>query len=100
MSNLLALPVVSEKAMAQVEGTNTYLFKVPKSASKIEVAKAVADQYKVKVIGVNTVISKGKTKQQLIHRGRAKVEGQRSDLKKAYVKLAAGESIQLFEGGK
>ena len=97
MDSLLVLPVVSEKAMAANENNNSYAFMVPKAAHKAAIAKAVAGKFGVKVERVNTTIIKGKPKQMSVQRGRRRVSGHRSDFKKAYVVLAKGETIKLFE---
>ncbi len=97
MDSLLALPVISEKAMAIVAANNCYAFLVPKSAGKTAIARAVATKFGVKVTRVNTTIIKGKPKQMSVQRGRRRLSGSRSDFKKAYVVLAKGETIKLFE---
>lgn len=91
--NILLTPRVSEKAMALAE-QNTYVFEVPTSANKTEVAKAVEAEFKVKVAKVNIVVHKGKIK--VFKR----IKGQQADTKKAIVKLEKGQSIKLFEGVK
>lgn len=92
MSITLA-PRVSEKAVALSE-QGVYVFDVPTSTNKIEVAKAVAAQFNVKVAAVNMMIQKGKVA------GRGKLRGRRKDIKKAVVTLEKGQSIKLFEGAK
>jgi large subunit ribosomal protein L23 len=72
-----------------------YVFNVPKSANKNDIAEAVAQQYSVNVETVNIVIAKGKVKQTV--RNGHPVKGQRRDVKKAYVTLAEGSSIKTFE---
>ena len=62
-----------------------------KAANKIEIAKAVAEVFNVKVEKVNTVNVLGKTKRM------GRTSGKRPDYKKAIVKLAAGESIEFFQ---
>ena len=68
-----------------------YVFVVAKAANKIEIAKAVAEVFNVKVDKVNTVNVLGKTKRM------GRTSGKRPDYKKAIVKLAAGESIEFFK---
>ncbi len=87
------MPRVSEKAVEQAS-SGVYVFEVPTSATKPEVAKAVADTFKVKVEEVNMLIQRGKEKTF------KRVKGRRSDQKKAYVKLQKGQSIALFEEGE
>lgn len=91
MSTLVLKPTVSEKAVFLAK-QGQYAFEVPISANKLEVAQAVAEQFKVKVVDVNMLISKGKVKRVRNHPGRQK------DRKKAIVQLEAGQKITLFEG--
>lgn len=93
-------PVVSEKSIALTDTQNTYLFFVPKSANKHEIAREVAERFDVEVVSVKTSIHKGKQKRMPVKRGRMLISGKRSDMKKAFVKLAEGESISLFEGSE
>ena len=93
MSQLVLIPKVSEKAIAAAE-RGQYVFEVPTATNKVEVAKAVAGQFNVKVETVNMLITKGKVKR--FRRGL----GQRVDVKKAVVTLKKGQSIKLFEGAK
>ena len=88
--DILIRPLITEKTTALME-TGKYVFVVAKAANKIEIAKAVAEVFKVKVVSVNTVNVTGKIKRM----GRS--VGKRSDYKKAIVKLAAGETIEFFE---
>lgn len=87
------LPRVSEKAVEQA-ANGVYIFDVPTSATKPDVAKAVADTFKVKVDQVNMLIQQGKAKTF------RRMKGRRSDIKKAYVKLEKGQKIALFEETK
>ena len=91
MYAIIRSPVVTEKATALSE-RNTVVFRVALDASKPQIKAAVEGLFSVKVMGVNTLIVKGKTKR---FRGRP---GVRSDIKKAYVKLAAGQTIDLSTG--
>lgn len=97
MSPMLLSPHISEKAIALAE-TGAYVFEVPSDANKIEVAKAVAQTFSVEVVSVNMMIIKGKKVQWRQRRGK-QTPGVKSDLKKAVVKLKAGQSIALFEEG-
>jgi large subunit ribosomal protein L23 len=99
MSPVILTPHISEKAIALAEG-GSYVFEVPTNTNKIEVAKAVEAVFNVKVVSVNMLITKGKTVQARQRRGK-RTPGVRSDLKKAMVRLKAGQTIALFdEGGK
>ncbi|MDJ0610279.1 MAG: 50S ribosomal protein L23 [Kiloniellales bacterium] len=84
-------PVVTEKSTLASEH-NQVVFRVPLDASKPEIKTAVEDLFKVKVKAINTLRQKGKTKR---FRGRP---GKRSDVKKAYVTLEEGHSIDVTTG--
>ena len=84
-------PVITEKATLLSE-KNQVVFRVPLEASKKDVKAAVEKLFNVKVGAVNTIRTKGKTKN---FRGHA---GRRSDSKKAIVTLLAGYSIDVTTG--
>ncbi|MHB8530274.1 MAG: 50S ribosomal protein L23 [Caulobacteraceae bacterium] len=84
-------PLITEKATLLSE-QNKVVFKVAGGATKEDIAVAVEELFKVKVIKVNTLIQKGKTKR---FRGRP---GRRSDIKKAIVTLEEGQSIDITTG--
>src|SRR4051794_16110704 len=86
-------PHITEKSTMLSE-TNSVVFKVAPGASKPEIKAAVEALFGVKVTGVNTMVTKGKTKR---WKGRPY---QRSDVKKAIVTLAEGQSIDITEGAK
>ena len=88
--DVIIRPVVSEKSYGLIDG-NTYTFVVHPDANKIEIRQAVESIWGVKVVSVNTVTRKGKTK-----RNRFTV-GKRDNQKRAIVKLAEGSKIELFE---
>ena len=92
LMQVLVAPIVSEKATAVAESQNAITFKVLRDATKPEIKAAVEGLFGVKVLAVNTIVVKGKTKR---FRGRP---GQRSDWKKAMVRLAEGQSIDLTTG--
>ena len=79
-------PLISEKATF-VSQYNYYVFKVSRDSNKSEIKQAVQSLFKVEVKSVNTLIQKGKQK-----RFRGKI-GKRSSIKKAFVKLAEGQTI-------
>lgn len=97
MKDLILIPRVSEKAyqMSQRENIKTYVFEVPKSANKHTVARSITMQFDVVVTSVRTTTAKGKVKQSYRKGGRP-VAGVRSDVKKAYVTLRAGDALPLF----
>jgi len=84
-------PIITEKATV-LSDLNKIVFKVPLSATKKDVKAAIEALFKVKVTSVNTILVKGKTKR---FKG---VAGKRSDIKKAIVTLAAGQSIDVTTG--
>lgn len=84
-------PVITEKS-TQLAEQNKVVFKVPLDASKDDVKAAIEALFKVNVLAVNTLRMKGKTKR---FRG---VPGRRSDVKKAIVTLAQGQSIDVTTG--
>jgi large subunit ribosomal protein L23 len=92
---LVLKPRISEKAYGLSQVRNTYVFDVPKDANRSQVAAAVAEQFEVTVVGVNITVIKGKTKRSYRKGGRPTL-GRRADNKKAYVRLAEGQSIPIF----
>lgn len=84
-------PVITEKTTI-VSENNQIVFEVPLEASKPEIKEAVEQLFKVSVTAVNTIRVKGKTKR---FRGRP---GRRKDVKKAYVTLKDGDSIDIATG--
>ena len=97
MEHIIVTPRATEKAYAQVTATNTYVFDVPLTANKQQMAAAVASQYDVTVTGVKTLVQQGKAVR--FSRGKNRYPGttKRSDAKKAYVTLAEGSSIDVFD---
>ena len=89
--DVLVAPHITEKSTLLSE-QNAVVFKVAKDASKPEIKAAVEALFNVKVTGVNTIVSKGKTKR---WKGQSY---QRSDAKKAIVTLAEGSSIDITAG--
>ena len=89
--DLLIRPVITEKTSVMMQD-NKYTFKVPLTANKTEIRQAVEKIFNVKVEKVNTVRVLGKTKRM------GRYVSKRSDYKKAIVKLAEGNTIQIFEG--
>jgi len=91
MYDIVRAPVITEKATLGSEH-NQVTFKVPLDASKLEVAAAIEGVFGVKVKAVNTLRAKGKVKR---FRGRL---GKRNDVKKAYVTLVEGQTIDMTAG--
>ncbi|MCC2975348.1 50S ribosomal protein L23 [Sphingomonas sp. PL-96] len=89
--DVVLAPHITEKSTL-VSEQNAVVFKVAKDASKPEIKAAVEALFDVKVTGVNTIVVKGKTK-------RWKGEPyKRTDIKKAIVTLAEGQSIDVTQG--
>jgi large subunit ribosomal protein L23 len=90
--DVIIAPVVSEKSYALIDA-GVYTFRVHPDASKPEIADAIRSIFGVKVVKVNTANRQGKRKRNR----RLGTFGQRSAVKRAFVTLAPGESIELFE---
>jgi len=89
--DVILAPHITEKSTLLSEN-NAVVFKVAGDASKPQIKDAVEALFDVKVTGVNTIVTKGKTK-----RWKGKPY-KRSDVKKAVVTLAEGQSIDITEG--
>jgi large subunit ribosomal protein L23 len=86
-------PVVSEKSYALSE-KGVYTFVVPESVNKVEIRRSVEKAFGVRVVKVNTLNRPGKAKR---NRKKPTTFGKRPDTKRAFVTLASGQSIPLFE---
>jgi large subunit ribosomal protein L23 len=91
--DIVLAPHITEKTTMLSEN-NSVVFKVAPGASKPEIKAAVEALFNVKVTGVNTIVQKGKSKR---WKG---APYKRSDVKKAIVTLAEGQSIDITEGVK
>jgi large subunit ribosomal protein L23 len=89
LAGVLQAPIVSEKSTIAAEKSNRFVFKVRKQATKKQVKSAVELMFKVEVDSVQVLNVKGKQKR---FGGSL---GQRSDWKKAYVKLKLGHDIDF-----
>ena len=89
--DVIVSPVITEKATALSE-QNKVVFQVRTDATKPQIKEAVEKLFDVKVKSVNTLVTKGKVK---MFRG---IRGQRSDVKKAVVTLAEGQTIDVTTG--
>lgn len=96
MKPISVTPRATEKAYTQSQLNNVYVFNVPLTANKQEIAHAVETQFEVKVVRIKSLVQSGKSMR--FSRGKNKYPGTttRKDSKKAYVTLAAGNSIQVF----
>jgi large subunit ribosomal protein L23 len=88
--SVIRAPRVSEKTARLQEMSNQYVFEVAKTATKADVKSAVEQLFNVKVEAVNVLNVKGKIKS---FRSR---EGRRGDWRKAYVRLAEGQTIDVM----
>ena len=86
--DVILSPVITEKSSAASE-FNQVVFKVRRDATKPEIKAAIEQLFKVKVLSVNTLTRKGKTK---AFRG---IKGKQRDVKKAIVRLAEGDKIDV-----
>ena len=84
--DIIRQPIITEKS-TMAANANTQVFEVAKSANKTEIKEAVEALFSVKVHSVNVLVSKGK---QVRFKGRL---GKRKDIKKAYVRLVEGYTI-------
>ncbi len=89
--DVIRKPIITEKATMASEN-NVVVFEVAPDAKKPEIKDAVESLFNVQVVSVNTSVLKGKVK-----RFRGKL-GKRNDVKKAYVRLAEGQSIDVTTG--
>ncbi len=89
---IILRPLITEKATRLKEGNNTICFEVEPSANKIEIARAVQTLFGVKVASVRVANREGKWKRM------GRFAGRRKAWKKAYVRLAADQKIEFFEG--
>ena len=90
LHEIIKRPLITEKGTDKKESERTLCFEVAVDANKVEVANAVEKLFKVKVEAVRTSNFEGKL------RRRGRFAGYRSDWKKAYVKLRAGEKVPEF----
>ena len=89
LADVIRKPVITEKATNAIE-LNQFTFEVDPRAAKPDIKAAVEKMFDVKVIGVNTMIPPRRTRRV------GKFSGKRSQFKKAIVRLADGQKIQLF----
>lgn len=92
MNDVIIRPVITEKSMA-LANKSKYTFIVDKASDKLKIKKTVEDMFNVKVLDVVTSLIKGKTKRV----GQRRAEKNITAIKKAVVRLEAGQKIDLFE---
>ena len=92
--NVIIKPIVSEKMTQQTEALNDYGFVVNRKSNKIEIRKAIEDNYNVKVKSIRTMIYRGKEKSRFTKTG--VIKGTTSSFKKAIVRLEKDNSIDFY----
>jgi large subunit ribosomal protein L23 len=90
--DIIIAPIISENTMDQMQEANTYTFKVAKTANKVEIRNAIEEIFSVNVVNVNTMNVRGKKRRLGFH------VGKKPDWKKALVKLAEDDEIEIYEG--
>ena len=90
---MIIKPLISERSLDAIDKYNKYSFIVDKNINKIELTNYIEKVYTVKVLGIRTINVSGK----IVRFGKKRIEGRRSDLKKAIVTLKKGDKIDLFE---
>ena len=93
LTEVIRRPITTEKTTLIREEGRTLVFQVATGANKIDIRRAVEQLLGSKVESVRTAVAHGKMKRQ------GRYVGRRSDWKKAYVKLRAGESLPEFLQG-
>ena len=88
---IILRPIITEKT-TDLKAADIYVFSVLSDATKVDIKNAVENVFKVKVVSVNTINSAGRRRQT----GRS--VGKTAKIKKAYVKLASGQKIDMLEG--
>jgi len=91
--SLIIIPKITEKRLVQAT-QGVYTFTVPMTTNKIELARAIKEQYKVDAVDIRISIAKGKVKKF------RQIKGRRVDVKKAYVQVAKGQKIAAFDMGQ
>jgi large subunit ribosomal protein L23 len=93
LTDVIKRPLITEKTTLLRESSRTIVFAVAAGATKVDIKRAVEKLLGSKVEGIRTSIAHGKMKRQ------GRFMGQRSDWKKAYVKLREGEKVPEFLEG-
>ena len=93
--NILIRPLYTEKISKLQDEENKYAFEVDRESNKIEIRKEIENRFEVKVTKIQTMVVRGKLRQQMTKAGR--FYGRRPDWKKAIVTLAEDNKIDLFE---
>jgi large subunit ribosomal protein L23 len=96
MTNLVLIPRATEKAYAQSQN-NVYVFNAPTTANKQQISAAIEAQFNVTVINIKTLVQTGKAVRYSSNKRSQPKTTHRKDAKKAYVTLAKGDSITVFD---
>ena len=94
MNYVVLAPLITERSMALVK-QGKFSFKVSLHANKESIRKAIKTMFNVDVIGIETVVQKGKTKRS----GTRRMEKRMQPQKKAIVTLKTGQKIDIFDLG-
>ncbi len=86
--DIIIAPVITEKSEMLKNDKNVYVFKVKNTANKTQIKNVIEKQFGVKVVSVNTLNARQKSRRV------GKYTGLTPAYKKAYVKLAEGSSIE------
>jgi large subunit ribosomal protein L23 len=92
---IIEKPIITEKSTMLKEGANRFVFRVDIKANKREIKRAVEELFNVTVVDVRTAVFRGKSSVVMNRRGR--FQGYRPNWKKAFVTLADGDTIDLFD---
>jgi large subunit ribosomal protein L23 len=95
LMKIILKPVITERGNEVKEADNKFIFEVHPSANKREIKLAVEKLFGVTVKAVRTAVMRGKPKKAMMKGGR--FEGKRPDRKKAFVTVAEGQSIDIFD---
>ncbi len=90
--DIVLRPIITEKSSFAKEASTQYVFEVARDANKIEIARAVEQLFKVKVLSVRVMNMEGKK------RRLGRFSGKRPDWRKAIVKIGPKDKISFFEG--
>ena len=92
---IIQKPLITEKGTHLRETANRYVFRVDVNANKNQIKRAVEELFSVRVLDVRTAVYRGKPKTVMNRSGR--FIGRAANWKKAYVTLAKGETIDIFD---
>lgn len=90
---IITHPVITEKSLQLVQKSNTYTFKVQRTATKNQITSAVEQLYGVEVLSVRTIVNQARTQRT----GKRRMKSVGAKVKKALVTLKQGNNIELFE---